>query len=264
MNIKVYYFLVFTAISLVFSGCVQNEINNIVEPRPTLPPSAPSLTVSVDKTQSASPKSLDRASAEFKEGLVSNESLSKVEIISNGADGKIVFDSPSQRFELPSKPSEQFNETEERAKFKKLCSDKIPCIENQLAKAKEAFQTKLESAISDYQKNHSQIVGNIMDAFLSKPTIETNCTDIQEMMERLAKSSQLVMVFSDMKHDCRTPLKGLKFENKVWILLMPLRDEQPGSFGKRLAEVSAKFPNAKLTPVSDFNKEEMQNFLKGA
>ena len=257
-NIKYFLILIVSLIVLGSSGCPTKIKGTSPGKIPTK-----TLTVLPDKTGSSAPDELPRFADALKEALVQSENFSQTEVVNLGGNGKTTWISSTKRFDFPPQPVYFFDEDDARAKAKKEgCGRRVPCIERYLRERRKETEEKYNSDLGVYKENLNLAAQRVSEEILQNPTKEPACSDIQEMAERVAQSSEYVIWVTDADHNCKTPFGGVEFKNKVLIGLVPLKSEIPGNFGKRLAEIGAKFPNAQVKPLALFNKEMLAEFLK--
>jgi hypothetical protein len=253
--------LTFTIIALIglmsVSGCVRNR----TEPTKVQSKSAAFV---VDDTGSSSNGGLPQTTDYIKAALIVSEFLSFVDVFNIGGNGKQSWEANRQHFDFPVKPVNQFNEVEAKALAKKNgCGSRLACINREVENARIQAEVVYQEEITAYNEERNNVIQKVGNAILQIPVKSPSCSDIQEQAELIAQSSsELVIWLTDGAHNCKTAFTGVEFKNKaVLIGVLPLNNEVAGSFGKRFAELSAKFPNAQVKPINSFNKQMIIDFM---
>jgi hypothetical protein len=243
-------------------GCSKNDNNDNRQPPP--PPPTKSLAVVVDNTGSSSNGELPQTVDLIKESLITSEHLSYVDVFNIGGNGKQSWEAIRQHFEFPVRPVNLFNEAEAKTLAKKNgCGSRKPCINREVEQARKQAEADYLREISSYNEERNNIIQKIGDAILQSPSLSPSCSDIQEQSEFVNQSSsEIVIWLSDGEHLCKTAFTGLEFKDKAVVLgVLPIKNEVAGKFKERFTELSSKFSNAQVKPISSFNKQMLLEFL---
>jgi hypothetical protein len=236
------------------------------QPAPTTAEQSPrSLMVCVDKTQSGSDEALREFVSMLKDGITACDNLSEIIVVDVGLDGKGAWNAAAKKFPVPPRPAGDL--TSELARVKEevrtKCGGRVNCEQHELAAAEEKLRSKAAEENHAYQLAFSQVIDTVVKAIMQSPRIEPHCTNLTEMAERIVHTpSTHVIWLTDGEHNCKTPLVGQPFRNRVLLGLLPLANEADGTYGKRLALLQQTFTGADIQPVTAINEQAVIAFLK--
>ena len=227
---------------------------------------ATSLTIVLDKTQSESDAPLPSFSAELEAVFPECGELADIRVLSIGLNGDpSPFKAILQKFDLPLGKFAQFDEAGARVRAEKLCGFREPCKVREIEEARRSYNASVDELVSKHDENFRKVLLEIRSAILQKAQSESSYTDLDAQGTRIEMlTTPHVIWLSDLQHTLSTPVKNREFKEKhVLIGLLPLKDEAPQGFEKRLAAAQSRYHgNVDIRSAADIDKRAISDFLR--